>query len=1039
MSASSSQADLPCPCEADTSSESTLSAVCVCPREEHGIRIHEPKCLLYKNETFVFPPYPESCECPGQPPEAGDSPECVCCECHQTRIMCTCNKAGREAFDKWRNSRAIAGALPAVLEPQHPLMQRFQDTLRRFLQRENDIAEEQILKLRDELKNSKEAYNKDLEEMYRHDHDTNAQRVLIEEYEGNLAKLAADRAAAESKVKDNTEAYKKSKEKLEQDIMSEREATQELDALTNLCRQLEQWRQETEAALAVSHNMSDKMKKEKRALADEKRQLDIIIFGLNSEIWKLESKLDMFTKQFEIKNNEMNNVNDKVAMYAAELEDLELEQRRLVSLWSCVLVNIRQRDKAFDSVKDDYRNLQENYRTLMTNLEVTKKMTNEEMTRSKQIAMMKDKLAYELAAVNKQYDAEDAKRVSIETVIEELQESIQMCERDQQLIKMENQTLFGILNTATKEVERKSAQKIKLENEILTNLQEILLNDKAVESMANGIKRMRDMARKQEIALMNMEANHAKVMFDIEVHKSRQAKNELTLQEVNEKAKAREKEVEELEEKLEKKATMQMRKQRELDIVMKKYLALKETCDLKSPQQLRIQELETQIRSLRDRAEQIQGSWLRLQGHVVRLATQHQALTSDANLISKQIQICEQKSLRIQAECDSVTEERNKVDQSLRSLRGKLEVLEHNRKDAIDQNNQKERSILTIAQEYNANLKGAESEILELEEEIENLEKDKENMTQELDQRQREALIWQRKGILAVELKKSIKESQSSAGEIGQMKAEIHRMEVRREQLRHIGERLAADLAHCVTQRQTAADKARAAAAVAHKQRAAASSQQHKTRRLKQDVVRLTKRQTAADKARAAAAVAHKQRAAASSQPHRTRRLKQDVVRLTKDISETRARMEELNNEQQKLERDVEELNKLNAELEERVAAMLADCKQADREKQWLLERVVRSQRLGKELTTAVKRNSLKTRGTSNSVQEYTTSSQLNDRLRYIVETLDREFPYLEDRLAIISNTLNIHSPTDSPRLLDGACYADDEAAVVVAEKPLSE
>lgn len=46
--------------------------------------------------------------------------------------------------------------------------------------------------------------------------------------------------------------------------------------------------------------------------------------------------------------------------------------------------------------------------------------------------------------------------------------------------------------------------------------------------------------------------------------------------------------------------------------------------------------------------------------------------------------------------------------------------------------------------------------------------------------------------------------------------------------------------------------------------------------------------------------------------------------------------MEELNKEQEKLERDVEELNKLNAELEERVATMLADCKQADREKQWV-------------------------------------------------------------------------------------------------------
>lgn len=39
-------------------------------------------------------------------------------------------------------------------------------------------------------------------------------------------------------------------------------------------------------------------------------------------------------------------------------------------------------------------------------------------------------------------------------------------------------------------------QKLKLESEILANLQDCLLNDKAVESMANGIKKMRDMSRK---------------------------------------------------------------------------------------------------------------------------------------------------------------------------------------------------------------------------------------------------------------------------------------------------------------------------------------------------------------------------------------------------------------------------------------------------------------------------------------------------------------------------------------------------------------
>lgn len=35
-------------------------------------------------------------------------------------------------------------------------------------------------------------------------------------------------------------------------------------------------------------------------------------------------------------------------------------------------------------------------------------------------------------------------------------------------------------------------------------------------------------------------------------------------------------------------------------------------------------------------------------------------------------------------------------------------------------------------------------------------------------------------GILAVELKKNMKEAQSAVGELGQMKSEIHRMEVKK-------------------------------------------------------------------------------------------------------------------------------------------------------------------------------------------------------------------------------------------------------------------
>lgn len=38
----------------------------------------------------------------------------------------------------------------------------------------------------------------------------------------------------------------------------------------------------------------------------------MIIYSLGNEVWKLESKLEMFQKQLEIKNVEMETVNDKV-------------------------------------------------------------------------------------------------------------------------------------------------------------------------------------------------------------------------------------------------------------------------------------------------------------------------------------------------------------------------------------------------------------------------------------------------------------------------------------------------------------------------------------------------------------------------------------------------------------------------------------------------------------------------------------------------------------------------------------------------------
>lgn len=70
-----------------------------------------------------------------------------------------------------------------------------------------------------------------------------------------------------------------------------------------------------------------------------------------------------------------------------------------------------------------------------------------------------------------------------------------------------------------------------------------------------------------------------------------------------------------------------------------------------------------------------------------------------------EIQICEQKVMRIQAESESVLQERKRVDRSLRMLRGKLEVLERTRKDADERNQVAHRTNAAMSHEYSASLK----------------------------------------------------------------------------------------------------------------------------------------------------------------------------------------------------------------------------------------------------------------------------------------------------------------------------------------------
>lgn len=79
---------------------------------------------------------------------------------------------------------------------------------------------------------------------------------------------------------------------------------------------------------------------------------------------------------------------------------------------------------------------------------------------------------------------------------------------------------------------------------------------------------------------MKMENQHAKLLLDTEVQRNRQLSNTQELEKFMEKVRNREKELDVMQEKYDHETLVMMKKQRELDTMLKKYAVLKEIFDV---------------------------------------------------------------------------------------------------------------------------------------------------------------------------------------------------------------------------------------------------------------------------------------------------------------------------------------------------------------------------------------------------------------------------------------------------------------------------
>nr|CAD7396560.1 unnamed protein product [Timema cristinae] len=714
-----------------------------------------------------------------------------------------------------------------LLEPKHPLMKRFQAALKSHLERQLLRLSEEVLELEAALK-GKQTEREDLGvELYNVQQEVTKQQRLLDNYHDTLDSMIKTRQETETRVHTARMRHRAEAEKLNKAERKEEELRSELESLMLLEKQFSDWEKDMESDLTVSQRISEKTKVDKKQLADDKRRQDIFLLKLMTEVSNLSSQNSLLDTQFRVKDCERATIGQTVADANADLQALGQEQHRLLQSWNGVVINIKQRDRVYEGVQKELEKAKEQFLNVNSEIEGLKKSCTGEMELNEKLTLVLHRHKTEVASTQRSIGLELDKKTNAEMQLSLVANMMQQTEKDLgNAINMYHQ-LTAEDKLVQQEVEKLSNEKVQLEDAILQKLQCQITQDKAGRHMNKQLFNLRDKTRSQEVQLFTTENLLAQTSLQIEQHRGANSHNELLLEELEGELNLLNKELLQVERDLKQSKFLVGKKQGAVDTLNKKLegMVSKTGTEVMSPEELRINSLNKKIDETTEQSKKLQQFWLRQQGHIVQLSHQRDEQLHEIDILRKQVLVMEQKNLKIEQEIERYNKEEHSVGRSIKHLLHKLVTLNlqlcqrRGYKEELDKDNmfiqghylnvlKVDISQCSLRGHYLNVLKDAEMESVKLEAELRELEQEKVHLSDRVMDSQRESLAWEKKLQMAIENKMRMDQERSKEGEIGNMKAEIHRMEVRYSQLKGVQRRLVLDLEQCVSRREAIVDVA---------------------------------------------------------------------------------------------------------------------------------------------------------------------------------------------------------------------------------------
>ncbi|XP_054702598.1 coiled-coil domain-containing protein 40 [Grus americana] len=715
-----------------------------------------------------------------------------------------CQQHGAEENEiSGRSEETVEETELVVLDPEHPLMRRFQAALKNYLTKQMEKVNLELQELRTATKKGKAQREELGVILYGAQQQLARLQMELEKSHGRRSQTATARQQLEEEL----EGLRLTHKKMCQNTDDERKKVSAMQTqVENLALHLfymQNMDQDMRHNILLMKQSTKKAEAERIQAEVEKKKQDLLVDRLTRKAYELQEQIALLEAQFVAQAEDTKVTRQAVNEACMEVQAINMEKKRLMNHWNSSLAGMKQRDEAYIATQELLSKYRHDLKSLEMDIHGCRKSIRKEEEKNELLVTILSRSQNDANTTKKLIaqclSRQEALKVEFGTYTRILHETEQTLNRT----KMDQAARLNELLSIGKDIEKGTDAKDQMENEIVAKLQDQMMSSKATKHFSQLAAKLHRRKTDLELHFSKVENDMAQVILNATHTNGRLTVLQKTLCELDKEIKnihdlisCRESEIAKGIVLTENKRGVISQYNKRLEMILSQQGGQE-----LAPLEIEINKLTKQIEECNSEVMTLQKYWLTLQKELVKLTHEREEQIASLDMLKKQITIMQQKKVRTENEIQQETKEQKDIERHMRNMSNdliKLNVLINKNNSSFEE---LQHGNIITENEFVRALKAAEKESVEMQEKHSQLTEEKERLLSSLVEAEHQIMLWEKKIQLTREVRAAV-DSETGQGEIQAMKTEIHRMEVRYGQLMKQQEKMIRDMEASVSRRE---------------------------------------------------------------------------------------------------------------------------------------------------------------------------------------------------------------------------------------------